>query len=900
MYFGCFSGVILAFSLFSVSLLSFAATPVLTQEQLQKLRQLPAAERAPILRALERGAPGRPGQTLAGTARVRPGPSEVSPTGDIELNTIEEPPRIKGGDTILVTFTPIQKTAPTPEEKKQMPIPGQKVFILDQFGALVLPDAGRIILAGLDEEEAAARLAAEPVFEQLIVKVKLLPVEKELKAFGYQLFTRAPESFAPATDIPIPADYVVGPGDTVLLQLFGKQNVEYELVITRDGLLLFPDIGPIPVAGLKFSQLRRRIHSRVQKQFIGVKASVTLGRLRSIRVFVLGDVKRPGSYTVSGLSTLTNALFASGGIKKVGSLRDIQLKRRGKTISRMDLYDLLLRGDTRADVRLLPGDVIFVPPIRRTAGIAGWVRRPAIYELKNEITVGDLITMAGGLLPDAFPQATQIKRILANGERTLLDVDLTQREFRKVTLHDGDVVRIASALDRVEHMVTLSGHVQRPGDYQWKPGMRLTDLVSSTSALMPEVDARYLLVKRENPINRHIELLSTNLEVALENPEGRANIRLQPRDEVRVFDIHSDRSAVIEPLLDRITAQSSPNSPVPEVSVIGTVHHPGRYPLSLNMKVSDLLRAAGGLTDRAYTLEAELTRFRIVDGKKREQSRSALNIAGLLTNSESPTNIALTSYDQINVRRVPQWDEVGSIEIIGEARFPGHYLIARGESLSNVLKRAGGLTDQAYPRGVVFIRESVREREQEQLDQLTLQLERDIVSVVAQGEEFGVDKRAALAEARLLLDRIRKTKAVGRMVIKLDAILRREEAFDITVEPGDKLIVRRQPQSVTVIGEVYHPTSHLVQENLRRNDLIQLSGGITDRGNKRAIYVVHADGSVSPPRGKRGGNIKMRPGDTVVVPLKVERISKLKLFTDISKVIFNIAFAAAAIDSIGD
>ena len=638
----------------------------------------------------------------------------------------------------------------------------------------------------------------------------------------------------------------------------------------------------------------------MQRQFIGVKASVTLGRLRSIRVFVLGDVKRPGSYAVSGLSTLTNALFASGGIKKVGSLRDIQLKRRGKTISRMDLYHLLLRGDTRADVRLLPGDVIFVPPIRRTAGIAGWVRRPAIYELKNEITVGDLITMAGGLLPDASPQAAQIKRILANGERTLLDVDLTQREFRKVTLHDGDVVRIASALDRVEHMVTLSGHVQRPGDYQWKPGMRLTDLVSSTSALMPEVDARYLLVKRENPINRHIELLSTNLEVALENPEGRANIRLQPRDEVRVFDIHTDRSVVIAPLLDRITAQSSPDSPVPEVSIIGTVHHPGRYPLSSNMKVSDLLRAAGGLTDRAYTLEAELTRFRIIDGKKREQSRWALNIADLLTNDESPTNIALTSYDQINVRRVPQWDEVGSIEIIGEARFPGHYLIARGESLSHVLKRAGGLTDQAYPAGVVFIRESVREREQEQLDQLTLQLERDIVSVVAQGEEFGVDKRAALAEARLLLDRIRETKAVGRMVIKLDAILRREEAFDITVEPGDKLIVRRQPQSVTVIGEVYHPTSHLVQENLRRNDLIQLSGGITDRGNKRAIYVVHADGSVSPPRGKHGGNIKMRPGDTIVVPLKVERISKLKLFTDISKVIFNIAFAAAAIDSIGD
>ena len=886
MYLGFFSGVIIAFFLTSASSVSYAADPSLTQEQLRQLQQLPAAEREALLRALQSGAPARQGKIPGGPELVQPQPTVAPPEPDIDLSGLQAP-RIKGGDTILVRFIPAPKAGPAPQ-----------LFVLDRFGGLVLPEVGRIILAGLNADQAAARLAVEPAFEGVLIEVELLPVEKELKAFGYDLFVRAREAFAPATDIPIPAGYVLGPGDSVLVQLFGKRNVEYELVITRDGLLLFPELGPIPVAGLRFSQLRRRIRARVENQLIGVKASVTLGRLRSIRVFVLGNVERPGSYTVSGLSTLTNALLMSGGIKRSGSLRSIELKRQGKVVSRMDLYDLLLRGDTRADVRLLPGDVIFVPPIGRTAGVGGWVRRPAVYELKDERTVQDLIRIAGGLLPDAFAQATQITRILASGERILMDVDLTKPEFQPMRVRDGDVVRVAPALERVERVVTLTGSVQRPGDYQWVPGMRLIDLIPSVSHLLPEVDARYLLVQRENPADRKLELLSANLIDALEDPESAANLVLQPRDRVRVFDLQTDRSTVIEPLLDRIMVQSSPEKPVPEISIIGTVHHPGRYPLSSNMKVSDLLTAAGGLSDRSYTLEAELTRFRVVDGKKREQRRWDIDLERILARPNGELDITLAPYDQINIRRIPNWDDVGTIEVIGEVKFSGTYVVARGEMLSNVIKRVGGLTDEAYPRGAVFTRESVRQREQEQLERLALQLEKDLVVIRAEAEEIGVDKERALNEARLLLQRIRGTKAVGRMVISLDAILQDQEEFDIRVQPGDKLIIRQRPEVVTVVGEVYHATTRLLQKKLKRDDVIRLSGGVTERGNKKAIFVVHADGSVSPPRGPSGGNIKMAAGDVIVVPLKVDRINKMKLITDITQIIFQLAFSAAAIAAI--
>ncbi len=499
---------------------SYPAGPAPTKEQLRQFQQLPKAEREAILRSLG-GKTREPLDSGSSAVTDVPDSRKSGPDADTVIDPSKaQPPRLKPGDTIVIELRRVQpETGDIPTPDKFSPadrgapdnIPEQKLFVLDQFGAVAFEKAGRIVLKGLNETEAAQRIAAEPAFKGLQATVKLLPVEEPLKSFGYDLFSGVPRTFAPGTDIPIPVDYIVGPGDTVLVQLFGKENAEHELVITRDGEILFPGIGPISVAGLTFAQLERQVQNRVKKQLIGMKASVTLGRLRSIRVFVLGDAERPGSYIVSGLSTLTNALFTSGGVKRIGSLRDIQLKRKGKTVSSMDLYDLLLRGDNSADARLQSGDVIFIPPIGRTAGIAGRVRRPAIYELKAEKTIGDLIAMAGGLAPDAYLQNVKVERILENRERTLIGVDLAQDQARNTELRDGDIVKIYSSLEQLKGVVKLAGQVQRPGNYPWKPDMRLTHIIPSVSDLQPQADARYLLIKREDALDHTITFLDTDL-----------------------------------------------------------------------------------------------------------------------------------------------------------------------------------------------------------------------------------------------------------------------------------------------------------------------------------------------------------------------------------------------------
>ncbi|MGE3481542.1 MAG: SLBB domain-containing protein [Gammaproteobacteria bacterium] len=849
-------------------------------EQLkQQFQQLSPEQRQAAARAL--GGQPAPATMVEMPAPLPPEGVAPAPDGRAETGAL----RLRAGDTLVLGLqTP-------PASPDRLPATEKRLYRLDQAGAIVLPDAGRIVLAGLSEREAVERLSVEPALAGRVVSLQLLPVEPELRQFGLDLFRGVPSTFAPAGNIPVPADYVIGPGDSVIVQLFGKDNSQHELTVTRDGALLFPGIGPLSVAGLTFSRMQDEVQGRVRRQLSGVTASVTLGRIRSIRIFVLGDAETPGSYLVSGMSTLTNALFVSGGVKPIGSLRDIQLKRNGRLVSRLDLYDLLLRGDTSGDARLLPGDVIFVAPAGRQAGIAGQVRRPALYELKDETTVGDLIDLAGGLLPEAYPRQARIERIGADHRRVLLDIDLMQPAGRQTALQDGDVVRIVSVLDRVAHAVTLSGHVNRPGDYQWFAGMRLTDLLPSMAELQPRADAHYQLIVRRDPASRDIRFIDADLAAALEGKDPADDPELQSEDEIRVFALDEDRSAAIRPLLALTETQSSPGRPLHIVTIDGTVHHPGQYPLSPGMKVSDLLRAAGGLTDRAYTLTLELTRHSVVEGERREMSRHDIDLAAVLDGAVLE-DMTLAAYDQVVVRRIPSWDEAGNIELKGEVRFPGNYPVARGDRLSEVIRRAGGLTPEAYPRAAVFLRESVRLREQESIDQLALRLEHELAKVVPEDDE------KSSVEGELLLRQIHAAQATGRMVIDLEQLLR-DEGYDISVNAGDRLYIPQKPEEVTVIGEVYNPTSHLYNPKLDRDDYIRLSGNVTESGNKKAIYVVHADGSVSPDGGWFDGRIVMGPGDTVVVPMKLERLSRLKLITSVSQILYQLALTAASLDVVG-
>lgn len=776
-------------------------------------------------------------------------------------------------------------------------------YKLDKWGILNIAELGPIPLAGLTAEEATERLAAEPRLQDFIVRVTRLPLRpfgtEALKPFGYDLFSGMPSTFAPATDVPVPAEYVVGPGDTVEVQLIGNTKGRYALVVGRDGRINFPELGPISVSGRRFEEVRADLETRVREQMIGTQASVGIGELRSIRVFVLGEAQVPGSYTVSGLSTITNALFVSGGVKKIGSLRNIQLKRAGRTVTTLDLYDLLLHGNTSADARLLPGDVIFVPPVGTTAGLGGEVRRPAIYELKSETTAAELVQLGGGLMPAADPTFATLDRVDERRVRVTINVDLSAAG-RGQLLRTGDTLRIPAIRPVLEDSVTVAGFVHRPGEYQFKPGMRVADVIPSLDELKPNADQRYLLVRRELPPDRRIRIFSFNIEAALIEPNTAQNFELAPRDQIFVFDLESGRERIIEPLMRELSMQSRIDEPTREVSVAGRIKVPGKYPLEPGMRVSDLLRAGGSLAEAAYGGQAELTRYEIGAGDARRAELIKIDLRGVLA-GDPAADLPLKPFDYLVIKEVPLWASQEEVEIRGEVRFPGRYPIHRGETLRSVMERAGGLTDLAFVEGAVFTREELKEREKKQLETLATRMEQDVAQFsLMTAQETGKDASSALTVGQSLLANIRNATPVGRLVIDLDRSMSAQSGseMDVVLKDGDRLLVPRVTQEVTVVGEVQSATSHLYRAEFSRDDYIAISGGLTPRADDDRIYVVRADGSVVF-RGSNAwfGGVDIKSGDTIVAPLDTERMRPLPFWTAVTTIIYNLAIAAAAVNS---
>ena len=777
-------------------------------------------------------------------------------------------------------------------------------YRLSPTGVLTLPGGLQIPLAGLDVDEATKRLNADPELADYTIAVTRLPVQQPLQPFGYDLFKQAANGMAAPQEGPVPADYVLGPGDSVSVQLVGENGGQYLLEVNRDGAINLPDTGPLVVAGLRFPEARALIEHRVKTQRIGLTASVSMGALRTISVFVLGDVEQPGSYPLSGLATVTTALYAAGGVKPIGSLRNVQLRRHGALVKRLDLYDLLLNGDSSNDARLLPGDVVFVPPVGITASIDGEVRRPAIYELQEGAQASELLFLAGGLTPEGDPRTAYIERIDERRDRTVVDLDLTQPAGRQLKLQTGDALRIGPIRDAFENTVRVEGHVYRPHSLAWHPGMRLSELVPSEAELKPLADTHYLLIRRETGPERTLSVVSADLAGALADRGGAADLPLESRDVVTVFDLATSRERFMGPLLDDLKRQGSAAAPQAMVSVDGSVKVPGRYPLETRMKVSDLLRAGGGYGDSAYVQQAELTRYAIVDGERRQTEVRTIDLRRVAA-GDADADVALQPYDHLLVRQMPDWTEQETVVLNGEVRFPGTYPIRKGETLRSVIERAGGLTDLAFPAGSVFTREDLREREQQQLGRLADRLQAEIAALTlqqAQSVQTAMTTSEAGAAGQSLLVELRQTKAVGRLVIDLPAVLHAApgSAADIVLKDGDTLTIPRRTQEVTVIGEVQNATSHLYQPGLSRQQYVELSGGTTQRADRKRIYVVRANGSVATAR--RGflhsGEAAIQPGDTVVVPMDPEKMRPLPMWQAITQVLYNIAIAAAAVHSL--
>jgi polysaccharide biosynthesis/export protein len=803
------------------------------------------------------------------------------------------------------------------QEKFRQLILAGSPYQLDRFGVLEMPGLPAMPLAGLTASEATKRLGADPDLRPYSVRLtllRLLPAgDAALKPFGYDLFEGVPSTFAPVSDIQVPIDYVIGPGDTFDIQLYGNETSNYELTVERDGRINFPKLGPLQVSGLSFDSARALIEARVAKQMVGTRVSVTMGDLRSIRVFVLGEARNPGSYTVSGLSTMTNALFVSGGVRKIGSLRNIELKRNGRLVSRLDLYDLLLHGDTSADRQLMPGDVIFIPPIGETIAVDGAVQRPAIYELKHEKTAAEAVAIAGGLKPDADSRIGQLDRILPSGLRQMRNVDLTTAAGRATDLDNGDKLTIPAIRPTLEKSVELTGYVFRPGKFEYRAGLRLSDVLGSFDELRPNADLHYIMIRREMPPEERVEVISADLTRALAARGTAADPELKPRDQITVFNLSSARDRIIEPVIRTLELQRTPDKPEQVVSIDGRVKAPGRYPLEPTMHVSDLIRAGGSLDDAAYRGGAEITRYGVVDGTSRQTELIAVDLAAI-RRGDPGADILLQPYDILVIKPLASWAEPGFIEVQGQVRFPGKYPIHQGETLGSVLHRAGGFTDVAFPEGAVYTREELKQREKEQMELLANRLQSDLAALSLQAVAASATAPSAAAAGagagqglligQQLLSQLRTTKPVGRLVIDVNQVYngRAGGPNDVLLRDGDKLLVPKKTEEITILGEVQSPTSHVFEQGLTRDDYIAKSGGTTQKADKKRIYVVRANGDVSTAnRGgwfRRSQKAEIRPGDTIVVPIDTERVPALPIWQSVTTIIYNLAIALLAINSV--
>jgi polysaccharide export outer membrane protein len=597
-------------------------------------------------------------------------------------------------------------------------------------------------------------------------------IKQGLKLYGYDLFQGVPSTFAPVSEVPVTADYILGPGDTVQINTYGARNEQLSLVVSREGVITYPGIGPMNVAGQSFEAMSEMVLKRIEAQLIGVKATISMGALRSMRVFILGEATQPGTYTVSSMSTMTNALFVSGGVKTIGSLRNIALRRQGRVVATLDLYNLLMRGDTSSDIRLLPGDVIFIPKIGETVGVAGEVLRPAIYELKHEKTVTDLIGLAGGLLPTAFPQATQVERIDSHRQKTIVDADQTAGKAKRVAVQDGDMVRVYSILDRMDKIVLLSGHVHRPGGVQWRPGIRLTDVVAGFDDLLPRPETQFLIVKRELLPDRRVEFLRANLSAAMKDPDSPANLTLLPRDEVIVFAQDGDRTKTLAPLVEQIQRQARSGAPSLAVEVSGAVIAPGMFPMTADMRISDLLLIAGGLREDAYLGIASIRREVI---PARSIELLPVNLRDAVYDPGSDSNIRLKPRDQLLV--FPEKSDRSKlvaplveqmkfqarsgtpsrvVDIGGAVMFPGQYPMTNGMRISDLLLLAGEMKEEAFQPEAELTR-------------------------------YGVNSE--------------NLRPVEIKTINLASVLRGDKAQNVELQPFDQLFVKTMPEWATAAPE---------------------------------------------------------------------------------------------------
>jgi protein involved in polysaccharide export with SLBB domain len=686
------------------------------------------------------------------------------------------------------------------------------------------------------------------------------PTEGKLRRFGSDTFVLGTGNANQLPmDLPAGPDYVLGPGDSLVVNIWGGQSSRLERPIDRQGQIALPEAGTITIAGLTIAQAQIAIQKALGTQFQNEHVEISLGRVRTVRVYVVGDVQRPGAYDVSSLSTPLNALYAAGGPTNNGSLRTLRQYRGAQLIREIDLYDFLLRGVRSEIDRLQPGDTLLVPPVGPQVAVSGMVRRPAIYELKSEQGLNEVLDLAGGVLVSASLKQIRVERIEAHQRRTMLSLQLpaglsgATQDLTAFRVQDGDSVLVSQILPYNEQMVYLDGHVFRPGKYPYREGMTVNDLLHSYQDVMPE-PADHAEIVRLQPPDFRPETIGFNLPEVL---IGNDAIALQPYDLVRIFGRYEIDS--------------------PNVSIEGEVLRPGSYPMSQGMTVAALVRMAGGFKRSAFREEADLSSYTVENGQRVLLNHSVLAVEKALDGDKS-ADVVLKPGDVVSIRQLTGWEDIGaSVTITGEVAHPGTYGIQAGERLSSLLKRAGGFRETAFPAGAILERVQVRKLGEQTRQEMIRRIETTPITfsagVLSTQDQADLQK-AAEQQRDQVLTALRSHPASGRMVIKISSDISRWEntPADIEMRPGDTLMIPKRENFVLVSGQVYNQTAITYSPGKDGAWYLRQAGGVTKAGDKGAVFVVRANGSVIGHASSwitgNSLNIRMRPGDTIIVPEK--------------------------------
>ena len=787
--------------------------------------------------------------------------------------------------------------------------------------------------------------------------------QRPTERFGLEVFrNNANDPGAIPMDLPVGPDYVVGSGDTLEIDLWGGVSQRMFRVVDREGRVSLPETGPLLVSGRSLGDVQQAVQRVLRTEYRDISADVTLSRLRTVRVYVVGDVREPGAYDISSLSTPLNALFAAGGVTPRGSLRALKHYRGKQLVEEVDAYDLLLHG-VRSDLRRLEnGDTLLVPALGPQVTVDGMVRRPAIYELHDESSLADVLELAGGILPTATLRHIEVQRVEAHEKRTMLALDLSptgdadsaKKQLDAFKINDGDEVHIFPIAPYNEDAIYIQGHVLRPGKYSYKQGMSLSDLIGSYKDLLPEPAPHYAEIVRLNPPDFHPSVESFDLTAALANPASAP--KLQPLDTVRVFSRYDFEPApeiwvggeVREPGKYRTSGQAHlrdvvyqaggvtqdasldsaqlfrtqpdgtmkilsvdlrealAGNPVdnvimqprdrllvhrnltqvepPTVYIKGEVAKPGRYPLTTNMRVEDLVRVAGGLKRSAYTESADLSRFETNATRTTPSDRLEVNLA-MAMSGDPKTDVPLRDGDILTIRQLPRWTDIGaSMTVRGEVLHPGTYGIEAGERLSSVLSRSGGFGSEAYPYGAVLMRREVRDLELKSHRGLVERVKAEQATLKALPDGDADQKNAkltAIGQTEATLVQLQASAPIGRVVMHVSPDMKawQNTTTDVPVRDGDVLFVPKKAGYVMVNGQVFNPTAISYRPGHSAKWYLSQAGGVTQLADKKAVFVIRADGSVIAAKNNSSswweGNpmgATLRAGDTIVVPEKAPKI----------------------------